>query len=147
MRASAARAVDEDVAHRDGRDREKVRTVAPVGVGGTRELEIDFVHEGGCQDRVARLDRQLAARGAAKLLVDDGQNLIECVALSGAQLGEQLGDAGRIVGADDGAIGFRREVQHGGHERTIGREVARSAAEWCGFATGTRLLREPCGAV
>src|SRR6185437_14158132 len=79
---AAAGAVDEDVAHRDRRDGEKVRAVAPVGVSSTRELEIDFVYERGRRDRIARADGELAARRAAELLIDDGQDLIEGFALS-----------------------------------------------------------------
>ena len=77
LRRPTTSAIDEDVAHRDRRDAEEVRAIAPVGALRSRELEIELVHERGRGQRVARTHRELAPRGASELVIDERKNLIE----------------------------------------------------------------------
>ena len=101
LRGPPPRAVDENVAHRDGGDAEKVRAIPPVGALRSRELEIELVHERRRRQRVARTNRQLAARGATQLVINEGKHLIERFAPASAKITKKLRDAGHTcIGRD-----------------------------------------------
>jgi len=81
--------IDQDMAHRDGRGAQEVRSVAPIRARRSRELEVQLVNERRRKERIARSHGQLAARGAPELLIHQREDSIECFAPAGAQILEE----------------------------------------------------------
>ena len=88
-------------AHRAGGDREEVGPVAR-GEGRTAELEIGLVHQGGGVERPLHVfEAQLPPRQAAEVVVHQGQEAVQGVALSfpGGQE-----EAGNFAGVEGGFV-------------------------------------------
>lgn len=107
-RRAAARPVDQDLAHGQGRDGQEVVTVAPVRIRGVRQPQIGLVDQlGGVEHRPRRPPSELAVGGAPELVVDEGHELPEGVLFAGAQGREELADfaagGGRHLGHRSGS--------------------------------------------
>jgi hypothetical protein len=86
LRQSRFRAVDEHVTHRDGRDREEVRSVAPLGVRLVRELDVRLVNQTGRRERsTAGSNGELTAGNRAEMLVHDRYELVERISRRASQ--------------------------------------------------------------
>jgi hypothetical protein len=95
-RASAG-AINEDVAHRDRGDAQKVRPVLPIYALSARQLEIELMHERGSGQRVAPANGQFPARSTTELVVNQGEDLIERLAPAATKIREELRDGGSMI--------------------------------------------------
>ena len=122
--------VHQHLPHRPGGDREEVGAVAR-GQGGAAELEVGLVHQrGGVERALHVLVAQLAPGQPAEVVVDQGQEPVECAGLSLVSREEEAGD---FAGVECGV----------GHGFGTGEEMYRTARPLHsrGLAAGPRLRR------
>ena len=90
-RDALPRAIDEHVPHRQRRDGEEVRAIAPVGPRLVDELEVGLVDERRRRERAGRAARgEPAVRDGAQLLVGERDEPIDRLGRVAAELGEQV---------------------------------------------------------
>ena len=78
-RAAPAGVVDEDASHRRGRDGEEMGPVLEARLALVDEPQVGLVDQRRGAERVAgRFPPELAVRQAAQLLIDDGEDGVEC---------------------------------------------------------------------
>ena len=91
--AAIARVVGQDVAHRPGRDPEKMDPRARADVFSARELEVCLVDQGSSvYGGIAAPPRALPSRGFSELVVNNGKQCFHCSAIAALEVGEQARD-------------------------------------------------------
>ena len=109
LKSAGPRELDEDLAHRSGGYREKVRSIFPLDVADVDEAQIRLMNKGRGLQRVARpLVAHLTAGQPPQLVVDDGDELLERSLIAAAPREQEPGD--RVIGGGRAQLIGQRET-------------------------------------
>ena len=97
--------IDQDPAHDPRCDAKEMRSILPIRAALVDETDVGLVHErGGLQGVVRPLVAKLACGDAAKLRIDEREQLIEGSPVAATPIAQQRGD---VAGSDHSASSRR----------------------------------------
>ena len=92
LRARTVGVVDQNLAHRPGRDGEKMGAVLPLRIGLVGQAQISLIDQRGRLQGVIRaFSRHIMMRETPQIFVNEGRELIERAPVSVPRIGQQLG--------------------------------------------------------